>query len=88
LKSFLLGSGFLAADLLVAPHNHANLHQKAEKARMSRARNPVTTRQHMKKKGETNVMKRAIWTVTTVSFIWLLIAMTPDIRRYLRMRSM
>jgi hypothetical protein len=39
-------------------------------------------------KGESIAMKRAIWTVTTVGFLWLLVSMAPDIRRYLRIRAM
>jgi hypothetical protein len=33
-------------------------------------------------------MKRAILTVATLSAVWFLVSMAPDIRRYWRIRSM
>jgi hypothetical protein len=33
-------------------------------------------------------MKQAIWTATAIGMTWLLVAMAPDIRRYLRIRAM
>jgi hypothetical protein len=33
-------------------------------------------------------MKRTIWAVSTLSMILLLASVWPDIRRYMRMRSM
>jgi hypothetical protein len=33
-------------------------------------------------------MKQTIWAATMVGMAWLLVAMAPDIKRYLRIRSM
>lgn len=33
-------------------------------------------------------MKQTIWAVAAIGMTWLLIAMAPDIRRYLRIRAM
>jgi hypothetical protein len=33
-------------------------------------------------------MKQTLFAVTAIGMAWLLISMTPDIRRYLRMRAM
>jgi hypothetical protein len=33
-------------------------------------------------------MRRAIWTVASLGLLTLLVTMAPDIRRYLRMRTM
>jgi hypothetical protein len=33
-------------------------------------------------------MKKTFWAVTVMGMAWLLVAMAPDIRRYLRMRAM